>query len=118
VTDRSRVAVIPVYRDTAPRRPSDRTLVCGITFPTDAIAELKLSRFIASHVVVAVACGKQNGPRVEIWGRSERRPTTRLGAEEIGHPLLIRSKIRVLIRPPRNRPTKRNGPSAGNTKAV
>jgi hypothetical protein len=30
--------------------------------------------------------GKQNGPRVEIWGRSERRPTKGLGAAEIGHP--------------------------------
>jgi hypothetical protein len=40
----------------------------------------------------------KNGPRVEIWGRSERRPTNRLGAEEIGHPLIIRPKIHVQIR--------------------
>jgi hypothetical protein len=31
--------------------------------------------------------GKQNGPRVAICGRSERRPTTRLGTEETGPPI-------------------------------
>jgi hypothetical protein len=39
--------------------------------------------------------GKQNGPRVEIWGRSRvARPG--LGARKVGHPQLIKLKIRVL----------------------
>jgi hypothetical protein len=51
VTDGGRVTVVPIYRDAAPGRPSNRALVCDVAFPIDAISDLRLSRFVASHVV-------------------------------------------------------------------
>jgi hypothetical protein len=63
VADGSCVAVVPIYRDSAPRRPPDCTLVCRVALPTDAISDLELSRFIASHVVAVARASQAKRPQ-------------------------------------------------------
>ena len=50
VTDGSCVTVIPIYRDITAEGSDDRTLVCRVALPPDAVSNLEFSRLIASHL--------------------------------------------------------------------
>jgi hypothetical protein len=50
VTYGSCITVVPIYRDTAPGRSFNCTLVFDVALPEDAISNLKFSRLIASHL--------------------------------------------------------------------
>jgi len=55
VTDRSRVAVVPIDRDPAPWLASDGALIGRVALPDDAISNNELPRFFTRHSGVPTA---------------------------------------------------------------
>jgi hypothetical protein len=49
VTDRSRVAIVPIYGHPAPRLSFDGASIGYIAAPANAVTNIELSRFFARH---------------------------------------------------------------------
>jgi hypothetical protein len=62
MTDGSRVAVVPINRDAAPGRSYDRTLVCRVALPANAVSNLEFSRFIAGHLRRRLCMASKTAP--------------------------------------------------------
>jgi hypothetical protein len=52
VNDGGRVAVVPIYRDAAPRRAFDRALIFRVAPPGNSVSCPELSRFFTGHCVL------------------------------------------------------------------